>query len=145
MKPASNPADRRIFGRRESHIEAVVTIGGRHSEPCILRNISDQGALIEFASDVPAAATFRLRIDAKDAEALCEVRHRNGKLLGVRFVGGNMAAVLGRECAQTGASDAGATAGRMPRHLAPVKATTGGDIRRLLSGAHQQQQRTKAE
>ncbi len=144
MKPASNPADRRAFGRRESLHEAVVTFGGRHSEPCILRNVSDQGALIEFASDVPVAATFRLRIDSKDAEALCEVRHRNGKLIGVRFVGGNMAAVLARECAQTGVNDSGATAERTPRHLAPAKATTGGDIRRLLSGAQQQQQ-PKAE
>ena len=137
MKPATNPSDRRAFGRLESNIEAVA-VAGRQSVCCTVRNFSEHGALLELNGPFPATATFKLRIEAKQVEALCEVRHRNGGQLGVRFISGNIAVVLQRDLARQIAAEerSNEVKGTAPlaahRHAAPLKSTTGGDLRRLL-------------
>ncbi|MGE0698996.1 MAG: PilZ domain-containing protein [Hyphomicrobiaceae bacterium] len=80
------PSERRAFGRRESFIHAFAKLPGRGSEPCIVRNFSDTGALIAFAEDFEVPARFRLVIEAKSIEVMCEVRRRLGDQVGVSFV-----------------------------------------------------------
>lgn len=87
MPRVMQPSDKRVFGRRESCIHAVVRIPGRGPEPCVVRNFSDGGALIEFAIEIDPPFRFRLVIEAKGVDALCEVRHKRGKAIGIRFVG----------------------------------------------------------
>ena len=139
------PLERRAFGRIDSHVDAVA-VAGRQSVSCIVRNFSEHGALLELGGPFPAATTFKLRIDAKQVEALCEVRHRSDTTIGVRFLGGNIAAVLQRDFArqieaESRSTGRGAAALAVQRPVTPSKPTTGADLRRLLHvGAQSQTQ-----
>lgn len=77
-------AERRLFGRRELAIHAWVQIG-RRREACMIRNLSEQGALIEFDGAAPASNTMRLIVDFEDFEVDCDVRHRTGNAIGLYF------------------------------------------------------------
>jgi hypothetical protein len=89
MPRANMPSDRRAFGRRESRIHAFAKISGRGAEPCVVRNVSDSGALLAFASSFVPPARFRLTVEAKGIDVLCEVRRRDGNEYGVAFVEGD--------------------------------------------------------
>jgi len=89
MPRANTPSDRRAFGRRESRIHAFAKIPGRSAEPCVVRNVSDSGALLAFASAFEPPARFRLTVEAKGIDVLCEVRRRDGAEYGVAFVDGD--------------------------------------------------------
>jgi len=86
MTRGNAPAEQRAFGRRESRIHAFVKVPGRRPEPCIVRNISEGGALLAFPAPFDPPARFRLTIDAKGIDVNCEVRRRNGLEFGVEFV-----------------------------------------------------------
>ena len=90
MPIRTRPEDRRGFGRRDSSIQAAVSVGVRSSVPCVVRNYSHTGALIEFQLPAPAANTFRLIIANKGIDVLCQVRHRTPNSIGVSFVGGTI-------------------------------------------------------
>jgi hypothetical protein len=89
MPRPNMPSDRRAFGRRESRIHAFAKISGRGAEPCVVRNVSDSGALLAFASSFVPPARFRLTVEAKGIDVLCEVRRRDGNEYGVAFVEGD--------------------------------------------------------
>ena len=132
MKQIVKPLERRAFGRRESCIEAVAKIGGRRI-PCVMRNFSLDGALIEIETEIAVPATFRLAIEAKDADAVCEVRHRSGRTFGVRFLGGTIGAILEREH-QAAPAGAGAIA-PLEKPVRPQSVPlSGADLRRRLLG-----------
>jgi hypothetical protein len=76
--------ERRLFGRRELAIHAWVQVG-RRREACLIRNISEQGALIEFESMAPRANQMRLIVDFEDFEVDCDVRHRTENAIGLYF------------------------------------------------------------
>lgn len=78
-------ADRRAFGRRESHIRAVVEVSGRPAVHCIVRNFSRGGALIDLSEPIGIDQDLHLAIDSYDFAAYCDVRHRNGLTIGVSF------------------------------------------------------------
>jgi len=86
MNRSNSQSDRRGFGRRESQIHAFVRVSGRTAEPCIVRNYSDQGALLAFSGPVLLPEKFRLCVEAKGIDVHCEVRRRDGSELGVRFL-----------------------------------------------------------
>lgn len=86
MQRAVNQSERRVFGRRTSAIHALVRIPGRPAEPCIVRNFSDGGALLEFTVEIELPPRFRLIVDAKGVDTLCEPRHKDGLLIGARFL-----------------------------------------------------------
>ena len=86
MQRAISPSDRRAFGRRESLIHAIARLPGRGAEPCIVRNYSDSGALLSFPGDIDPPQRFRLTVDAKGLDVMCEVRRRNGAEIGVFFL-----------------------------------------------------------
>jgi hypothetical protein len=100
-------AERRAFGRRESFIHAIARLPGRGAEPCVVRNFSDTGALIEFKADFVAPDRFRLDIEAKGFSAVCEAKRRDGRMLGVRFVGANATETLMDRVAGTSAPEPG--------------------------------------
>jgi hypothetical protein len=77
--------ERRQFGRRTTAIHGWLVIEGRPKIPCLVRNVSEGGALLEC--EVPAWLPFRfhLLIDCKGFSAWCEVRHSKESWIGVRF------------------------------------------------------------
>ncbi len=77
--------EKRKFGRRSALWHAWVAVNGRAREACIIRNISEAGALLEFPDLVPEALNFRLMVDEADFEAICDVRHKRGRFVGVFF------------------------------------------------------------
>lgn len=77
--------EKRQFGRRQTIWHAWIKVAGREREPCIVRNFSITGALLEFEGAPPVAARFRLMIDAYRFEAECYVRHRSATGVGVYF------------------------------------------------------------
>ena len=78
--------ERRQFGRRNTCLHGWLIIEGRPRIACLVRNVSDGGALLECA--VPKSIPFRfsLLIECKGFEAWCEARHHTEQWLGVRFV-----------------------------------------------------------
>jgi hypothetical protein len=78
--------EQRAFGRRESRIHAFVRVPGRPPEPCVVRNFSEGGALLAFPPAFEPPARFRLTVEAKGVDVMCEVRRRNGEECGVAFV-----------------------------------------------------------
>ena len=66
---------------------AWVQVARQQPIPCMIVNISTQGALLEFNCMPPTANRFRLRIDEEGFEALCDVRHRSFRAIGVYLTG----------------------------------------------------------
>jgi hypothetical protein len=77
--------DRRQFGRRNTLWHAWILVAGRPRQACMIRNVSQSGALLEFPDRPPEASEFTLIIDNPPFEARCDVRHRNRNLVGVFF------------------------------------------------------------
>ena len=86
MTPNDSNRDRRQIGRRHRHQTGRVQRPGRSSLPCILKNISDGGALLVFERPVSLPFGFILTIDGEDQTRGCEVRHHYGERVGVEFV-----------------------------------------------------------
>lgn len=78
--------DLRQFGRRSSNISAFAVLPGQVLVPCIIVNLSDGGALLSFMDGAAPTQSFRLVVEDTEFKLLCEVRHRNGRTVGVRFV-----------------------------------------------------------
>jgi hypothetical protein len=86
MKPQLGGPERRAFGRRRTHLHGFVHTSGRPAVPCIVRNISEGGALLEFDSDpfwLPSY--FTLTIDSDKFAARCEIRRKTPHGAGVMF------------------------------------------------------------
>lgn len=83
MKPADN-FDRRVFGRRRTDISAQVRIGYRVIQ-CVIKDISEGGALLEFSSVADLPARLWLSWPEHKTEILCEVRHTRRNTAGVQF------------------------------------------------------------
>ena len=78
-------SERRAFGRRQTHDHAIVRVTGRPPLRCLVKNISDGGALLEFSEPVWLPFTFRLIWEASKREEDCETKHQNGTRIGVSF------------------------------------------------------------
>lgn len=78
--------ERRQFGRRQTALHAWIKIAGRPPVACVVRNLSVNGALLEF--DVPEwmPFEFQLVIEAGRFEVDCELRHKGNSGCGVMFV-----------------------------------------------------------
>ena len=125
-------AEKRQFGRRESAIHAVVMVGGKPPAHCIVCNYSERGALLEFKEPFVPSYRFRLLIETKGVDVLCEVRHQGRAGVGVLFVGGNVGGLIESK------HQISSPAGSLPlRSSEPVKTTprlTGADLRSSLFG-----------
>lgn len=60
---------------------------GLRSIPCIVRNLSENGAKLEFEQAFLLPQQFTLQIDLEDFEATCERRWEDGLTCGVEFIG----------------------------------------------------------
>jgi len=59
---------------------------GLRSVPCIVRNLSENGAKLEFEQAYLLPPEFVLQIDLEDFEVTCERRWEEGLRIGVEFV-----------------------------------------------------------
>ncbi len=59
---------------------------GLRSVPCIIRNLSETGAKLEFEQAYLLPAEFILQIDLEDFEVTCERRWEEGLRCGVEFI-----------------------------------------------------------
>ena len=77
--------DRRQFGRRRTQLHGFIVCVGRAPIPCLVRNISEGGALLEVDRQVRITSYFQLAIEADGFEADCEIRHQTEHGIGVYF------------------------------------------------------------
>lgn len=78
--------DRRVFGRMQMREHAWVHCDGLKPVPCIVRNISRSGALLEFLHAFPPPMNLALQLEGHRALIKCEIRHYEPPLCGVRFL-----------------------------------------------------------
>lgn len=64
----------------------IIFQNGLRSTPCIVRNISDGGALLHFETAFLLPQHFELHIDLEDFEVTCERRWEDGLKCGVQFI-----------------------------------------------------------
>ncbi len=65
----------------------IVFQGGLRSLPCIVRNLSDGGALLQFEQAFLLPPQFDLHIDLENFEVTCVKRWEEGLRCGVQFIG----------------------------------------------------------
>ena len=86
MSMQNNFVERRQFGRRTTCLHGWVIIEGRPKIACLVRNVSEGGALLECEVPKVLPFQFQLVIDCKRFQAMCEVRHKSEAWMGVQFV-----------------------------------------------------------
>lgn len=79
-------AEKRQFGRRQTHTRAWIKVAGRPPVSCIVHNTSEGGALLECEEKAWLPFSFRLVSEDKQIDRVCEIRHQNGNRVGVEFV-----------------------------------------------------------
>lgn len=79
---------RRQFGRRDIDRNASATLAGGVSVACVIRNVSEGGALIVFPGNLVPDGPFRLTVEETRDTLVCEVRHQGPDGCGVRFLNG---------------------------------------------------------
>ena len=84
VKPAPSYVERRAFGRRETNIKATVR-AGTSMHVCLIKDLSEGGALLEFENQVTLPSLLWLRWDDVPSEIICEVRRHHGNRAGVQF------------------------------------------------------------
>jgi PilZ domain len=86
--------EKRQFGRRQTSLHAWISVAGRPRLPCVVKDISVGGALIEFEKPSWLPFNFQLTIEATRFTTWCEVRHQGPNNCGVRFMTAIEAAAL---------------------------------------------------
>jgi hypothetical protein len=92
-----NGPEQRQFGRRQTYMHAWISVQGRPRLPCIVRNISLGGALLELDRPSWLPFNFQLTIDSVKHVTWCEVRHHSANQVGVRFLSAVEQAALDRQ------------------------------------------------
>lgn len=77
--------ERRAFGRRRSRIHALLLVPGRPPSPCVVRNWSPSGAMLELGELIEPPFNVKLRLFGTEDELACEVRHLRRYRMGVLF------------------------------------------------------------
>ncbi len=105
MLKKTDHAEKRQFGRRDTNMRGWVRVAGRPPISCVVRDLSQGGALLEFMEDTWLPFGFRLTTECKQVDRYCEPRHKNGTRIGVQFVEApDYAAVSGSTAATSDAS-----------------------------------------
>ena len=79
------PAERRHFGRRQTCVHGIISARGRSAIPCVMRDVSEGGALLEVDRPEWLPSRFRLIVEANGFNVECEIAHRTDNAVGVRF------------------------------------------------------------
>ena len=77
-------SDLRSFGRRSTHVHAIVEVDNRKCFPCTIENFSERGAFLVASACDALPSRFVLKVAA--IEIGCEVMRRKGSAVGVRFI-----------------------------------------------------------
>ena len=77
--------EQRQFGRRRTLIHAIIVTAKGGPQSCIVRNVSQGGALLEVRHPQKLPSHFVLVVAADRFEADCEIRHRTANAVGVQF------------------------------------------------------------
>ena len=77
--------ERRQFGRRRANLHAFIVVESKPRIACRVRNIADEGALLEVEARAPLPPYFKLVVEADKFEADCEIRHQTDHGIGVYF------------------------------------------------------------
>jgi hypothetical protein len=77
--------EQRQFGRRQTLIHAIVATPNGRRQSCIVRNVSQGGALLELSDPHKLPVHFKLVVGADRFEAKCEIRHRTANAVEVLF------------------------------------------------------------
>ena len=128
MDKSYSGGDRRAFGRRHSCIHAVLYVPGRPASPCLVRNFSESGALLELNERLDPPFRVKLRLDSQGRDIECEVRHCRGNRMGVSFIGDGVADELARALG-------GLVRSRRPRAPVPplsLPRVSGSELRRVI-------------
>ena len=80
-----NGADRRAFGRRDTHMAATVRTANHTYYDCVIRDISEGGALLEFTAPVQVSGRLWMSCKGLGQDIIGEVRHVQGNRAGVQF------------------------------------------------------------
>ena len=86
MAVFSHVVERRQFGRRRTNVQGLISLRGRIAMGCIVRNLSQGGALLEVTRPEFLPGRFRLLLEAASFETDCEVVRRSPNGIGVRFL-----------------------------------------------------------
>lgn len=78
--------ERRQFGRRQDNAHGWLVVEGRPRIPCVVRDISLNGARIEAEAANWLPFRFRLVVESRGINVLCEIRHQQPNSVGVMFV-----------------------------------------------------------
>ncbi|MGQ0457995.1 MAG: PilZ domain-containing protein [Hyphomicrobium sp.] len=85
MTSSEPTADRRSFGRKATYQHAAAVIAGRPPVRCVVSDLSEGGAFLDFGGAVTLPARFQLRWEGRSQIANCEVRHAESTGVGVQF------------------------------------------------------------
>lgn len=77
--------EQRKFGRRAVALHAVIEVQGRSHAGCVIRNVSDGGALIELIDKKEMPRDFGLRLGNSNSLIECQIVHANGNSFGIVF------------------------------------------------------------
>ncbi len=83
----------RKFERLEVDAIGVLKVDGFSPNPCRVKNISRDGALVEFAIPTILPQQLRIYIPEYQFQAKCEIRHRFRCSVGVEFMENKVAAL----------------------------------------------------
>ena len=79
-------AERRQFGRRQTCVHATILPRGRPPVACVMRDVSETGALLEVAHPEWLPSRFCLSVEPLGIESDCEIVRRTEVAVGIRFV-----------------------------------------------------------
>ena len=82
-------AERRAFGRRPTHLHALIFTRGFRPIRCVVKDISEGGARLEMSESFRLPLNFRLVWEGSEIAASCEVRHQKDSTVGAMFVDGH--------------------------------------------------------
>lgn len=78
--------EKRQFGRRQSSAHGWIKVRGRPAIPCLVKNVSSGGAMLELFGPEVLPHRFRIVIDSEGIDSDCEMRHQNGNEIGIELV-----------------------------------------------------------
>lgn len=94
MSSSLQGAERRAFGRKRTHIHAIVYTRGFRPIRCVVADISQGGAKLELAEAFRLPPNFRLVWEGSGMESMCEVRHQSEATVGAMFLDGKGAEIV---------------------------------------------------
>jgi hypothetical protein len=134
MTEKSNGIERRKFGRKETNLDATARLASGLIAKCVIRDLSQGGALVEFPDGAVQPGRLRLSWEG-NADVLCEVRRVAGNRAGVEFT--NSAHLnIARPMVEPGLA-ANLPAGYVPVESVPADTHAGQRLVASLRGAMQ--------